>query len=65
MPRPRTLEPKYCLHRPSGHAFVILAGERKHVGDFGTPGGTQDDLPRCLAGENAAPLDDMGGIYGY
>jgi len=22
-------------------------------------------LPRCLAGENAAPVDDMGGIYGY
>jgi hypothetical protein len=30
-----------------------------------TPGGDQDHAPVCLAGENAAPLDDMGGIYGY
>jgi hypothetical protein len=30
-----------------------------------TPGGDQEHLPVCLAGENAAPLDDMGGIYGY
>jgi hypothetical protein len=30
-----------------------------------TPGGEQDHVPVCLAGENAAPLDDMGGIYGY
>jgi hypothetical protein len=22
-------------------------------------------VPVCLAGENAAPLDDMGGIFGY
>jgi hypothetical protein len=30
-----------------------------------SPGGDQDAVPRCLAGENAAPLDDMGGIWGY
>ena len=30
-----------------------------------TPGGDQDHVPQCLAGENAAPLDDTGGIYGY
>ena len=29
------------------------------------PGGDQDHVPVCLAGENAAPLDDMGGIFGY
>jgi hypothetical protein len=28
-------------------------------------GGEEDHVPVCLAGENAAPLDDMGGIYGY
>ena len=28
-------------------------------------GGDQDHVPVCLAGEHAAPLDDMGGIYGY
>jgi hypothetical protein len=30
-----------------------------------TPGGDQDEVPVCLAGENAAPREDMGGIYGY
>jgi len=30
-----------------------------------TPGGDQDHVPVCLAGENAAPRDDMGGIFGY
>jgi hypothetical protein len=30
-----------------------------------TPGGDQDHVPECLAGENAAPFDDMGGIGGY
>jgi Plasmid pRiA4b ORF-3-like protein len=28
-------------------------------------GGDQDHVPVCLAGENAAPFDDMGGIGGY
>lgn len=30
-----------------------------------TPGGDQEHTPVCLAGENAAPYDDMGGIHGY
>ena len=30
-----------------------------------SPGGDQDHVPQCLAGENAAPLDDMGGMHGY
>jgi pRiA4b ORF-3-like protein len=30
-----------------------------------SPGGDPDHVPRCVAGENAAPLDDMGGICGY
>lgn len=29
------------------------------------PGGDADEVPRCLAGENAAPLDDLGGVWGY
>jgi len=28
-------------------------------------GGDQNHIPVCLGGENAAPFDDMGGIYGY
>jgi hypothetical protein len=30
-----------------------------------SPGGERDGIPRCLAGENASPRDDMGGIPGY
>ena len=30
-----------------------------------TTGGDQDHVPVCLAGENAAPLEDSGGMYGY
>jgi len=30
-----------------------------------SPGGDQDHIPICLAGENAAPLEDSGGIFGY
>jgi hypothetical protein len=30
-----------------------------------TPGGDPYHVPVCLAGENAAPRDDMGGIPGY
>lgn len=30
-----------------------------------TPGGDQTHVPVCLAGENAAPYDDMGGIPGF
>jgi len=30
-----------------------------------TPGGDQDHIPVCLAGANASPMDDVGGIPGY
>ena len=30
-----------------------------------TPGGDENHVPVCLAGENAGPVDDMGGIPGY
>ena len=30
-----------------------------------TAGGDPDHVPVCVAGENAAPLEDMGGIYGF
>jgi hypothetical protein len=29
------------------------------------PAGVRDAIPHCLAGENAAPMDDLGGVYGY
>ena len=28
MPRPKSLKPAYCLHKPSGRAFVTLHGKR-------------------------------------
>lgn len=58
----------------------IFNGDRKQIVyeyDFGdswmhvvklekrSVGGEQDFIPVCVAGENAAPLDDMGGIYGF
>lgn len=30
-----------------------------------TPGGDPDHIPQCVGGENAAPLEDVGGIYGF
>lgn len=30
-----------------------------------TPGGDRNHVPVCIAGDRGAPLDDMGGIYGY
>ena len=30
-----------------------------------TRGGDQSHVPRCLEGENAAPLEDLGGLGGY
>lgn len=30
-----------------------------------TRGGDQSHVPQCLAGENAAPLEDIGGLGGY
>lgn len=36
MPRPRINQPKLCLHKPSGRAFVRLAGKQIWCGKFGT-----------------------------
>lgn len=36
MPRPRTTQPKLCLHKPSGNAYVRLAGKQVWCGKFGT-----------------------------
>jgi hypothetical protein len=29
------------------------------------PGGDQDHIPVCIAGESAAPVDDVGGLHGF
>lgn len=58
----------------------VLNRERKQIVyeyDFGdswehlvkvekrSPGGHQEHIPVCLAGENAAPVDDVGGLHGF
>jgi hypothetical protein len=60
-----------------GHVFTPECRQIVYEYDFGdswehlvklekrTPGGEMDHVPKCLAGENAAPLDDMGGLAGY
>ncbi len=40
MPRPRTTQPKLCLHKPSGRAFVRLSGKQIWCGKFGTQAAT-------------------------
>jgi len=30
-----------------------------------TPDGDPNHIPECLAGENAAPVDDLGGVWGF
>jgi hypothetical protein len=60
-----------------GHIFTPECKQIVYEYDFGDswehlvklekrwPSGDPDHVARCLAGENAAPRDDMGGIYGY
>jgi hypothetical protein len=36
MPRPKSLKPKYCLHKSSGRAFVVLDGQFVYLGQHGT-----------------------------
>jgi hypothetical protein len=60
-----------------GRAFTPECKQIVYEYDFGdswehlvrlekrSPGGDPAHVPQCLAGENAAPLDDMGGMYGY
>src|SRR5205814_1934705 len=47
--RPRADKPKYCLDKPSGRAFVTLAGKRRYLGRHGTP--ASRDLYDRLIGE--------------
>ncbi len=60
-----------------GHIFRPECKQIVYEYDFGdswetivklekrTRGGDPEHVPLCLAGENAAPFDDMGGISGY
>ena len=36
MPRPKTLEPKYRLHKSSGRAYVVLDGRTVNLGEYGS-----------------------------
>jgi hypothetical protein len=69
-----------CFRTDEALVGNVLSAEQKQIiyeYDFGdswehlvkvekrTPGGDQGFIPVCLAGENAAPYDDMGGIGRY
>ena len=36
MPARKALVPKYCLHKPSGRAYVRIRGKVVYVGQYGT-----------------------------
>jgi integrase len=36
MPRPKSLKPSYCLHKPSGRAYVTIGGKCHYLGDYNT-----------------------------
>src|SRR4051812_10195811 len=36
MPRPKSLKPAYCHHKASGRAFVVLDGDFKYLGLYGS-----------------------------
>jgi hypothetical protein len=79
--RPPGIEADYETHPAEKTILShIFSADRKQIVyeyDFGdswlhlvklekrTAGGEPGFIPVCLAGENAAPLDDMGGICGY
>jgi hypothetical protein len=36
MPAARSLVPKYCLHKPSGRAYIRIRGRVRYIGEHGT-----------------------------
>jgi len=37
MPTAKAKAPKYCLHKPSGRAYIRIRGRVRYVGEHGTP----------------------------
>lgn len=37
MPRPKSVQPSLCLHKPSGRAYVTLGGRQCWLGVYGSP----------------------------
>ena len=42
MPGKSAFVPKYCLHKPSGRAYVRIRGKVIYVGDYGTAESKQE-----------------------
>ena len=55
MPARSALVPKYCLHKPSGHAYVRIRGKVVYVGEFGTAD-SKREYGRLVAELAASPL---------
>jgi hypothetical protein len=47
MARPKSLKPKYCHHKNSGRAFVIIDGKWTYLGDHGTQA-SRDEYDRLI-----------------
>ena len=37
MPAAKSVAPKYCLHKPSGRAYIRIRGCVRYIGKHGTP----------------------------
>ena len=55
MPARSELVPKYCLHRPSGRAYVRIRGRVVYVGQYGSADSKQE-YGRLIAELAAAPI---------
>jgi integrase len=62
MPARSALVPKYCLHKPSGRAYVRIRGKVVYVGQYGTADSKQEygRLVAELAVRPTSPLPQAG-----
>jgi|GEM_PF-5625888 len=42
MPAKRSFVPKYCLHKPSGFAYVRISGKVIYLGEYDSPGSKEE-----------------------
>ncbi len=67
MPARKTFIPKYCLHKPSGRAYVRIRGKVIYLGEYDSPEST-GEYGRLIAefaahrGASSGPIGKSGGI---
>lgn len=67
MPRPRgsTKTPSYCLHKPSGRAYVNVRGRVVYLGRYASPesrAAYDRVIGECLVAGRAAPTGKTSGL---